>query len=203
MFYAEDPRTEIQRYLRPGERLLWAAKPDRDHFCRLRWSMVGFGIPWTAITAAVSGGFIYGMFFAKGEGLPLILRPFILLFFVPFWAIGIFMLGGHKLLYRRGWARTAYGITDHNIIILQPMALQGVREIRLPLREIENIRVERYERNLGTVQFASSLVGWEGGRTSNSPTCPAFESINDVDRAIEIARVALQARESARTDKEE
>jgi hypothetical protein len=199
MFFGESPQDQLQSYLRPSERLLWAAKPDHEHFARVRWPMVFFGVPWTAITAAVSGGFIYGMFFARDAGFPTPLKPLILLFFVPFWAIGIFMLGGHKFVFARQWHRIAYGITNENIIILQPVPFGRVKEVRLPLKEIENVAIERFARGLGTVEFTGVLSGWSSSNSSSSAQQPKFESVADVDGVVKIARQAQKKNEAEKS----
>ena len=194
MFADEDPKNQLQPYLRPGERLLWSGKPDRAHYCRLRGTAVAVGVFWTVITAVFSGGFIFAAFFAEGGGFPPLVNMVTLLFFVPFWAIGLWLLGGHKFVYARSWPRVAYGITDQSILILQPGFFGSIKEIRLPLKESENVSIERFRGGQASVTF----IGVISGRTeARHPRHPELESLADADRVLEIARAAANQNATA------
>ena len=149
-------RNEAQQFLRPGEQLLWVARPDPREFAKFQWALFVFGVFWSAITFAVSGTFIYAMFFAKSahNNVPMAVRPLILLFFVPFWAVSFFLLGGHKLLAKRQWRQYLYALTNQNIIIRA-----GKSEVRLALDAAKNVRIDRLRNGLGTVHFLGGSTG--------------------------------------------
>ncbi len=102
----------IRSRLDLNERLVWCGKPVPRAFNKTTLSMMLFGLPWTAITGLVSGGFFLA------EDLPAFpLRLFLILFFIPFYVVAISMLGAPlwSLLRQRRWV---YVVTDKSARIM-------------------------------------------------------------------------------------
>lgn len=115
-----DPRlrARVERKLDLNERLVWAGKPVPWAFSKKTLGAMLFGIPWSFITAIVMSGFIYGLFFTEdGREEPLALKIGICIFFVPFVAIGVCMLGA-PLWARLRTARWVYAVTDKRALLI-------------------------------------------------------------------------------------
>jgi hypothetical protein len=204
-----DLRTEAQQFLRPGEQPLWVARPDYRQFTKLQWPLVGFGLFWSAITFTVSGGFIHAMFFAKSVhgNFPKAAQPLILLFFVPFWAVSFFMLGGHKLVAQRQWRKMLYALTNQNIIIRT-----GKSEVRLDHDAVKNVQIDRLRNGLGTVRFLGGTAGpvtisagkfnfqipaaYQSTGTASANQSLCFQAIADPDGFVQLAQKLLAAKPS-------
>ena len=106
----------IQRTLDLNERLVWCGKPMPKGFNRITCSMMLFAIPWLAICGTVSVLFLYQLWFSESNE-PLLLRIGLSLFFVPFWCIGIGMLGA-PLWLRLRQRRWLYAVTDKSARIV-------------------------------------------------------------------------------------
>jgi hypothetical protein len=201
---------EAQQFLRPNEKLLWVARPDKAEFTKLQWPMVVFGLIWSAITFAVSGGFIYLMFFAdqKGDKFPALAKPFIVLFFVPFWAVGLYMLGGHKWVAAKSWKKILYMLTSENIIIHT-----GKSEIRLDHEAMRNIQIDRLKNGLGTIRFLGGSssgpvsikwgkfnmqlpVGTHSPDSESSQRALQFQAIADPDAFLALAQKIVAAKQT-------
>lgn len=97
----------LQRYLRPGERLLWSGRPDPGvWFTSADAFLIPFGVMWggfaifweTSVTSG--GGPVFGMIWGT-----------------PFVAIGLYIVFGHFFYKRYRKQRTCYGITDQRALV--------------------------------------------------------------------------------------
>lgn len=100
------PEAHLAPYLRPGERLLWAGRPDPDVILTgADLFLVPFSLLW--------GGFAIFWEVAAMPSGPLFFR----LWGIPFVAAGVYFIGGrfvHKAYRKR---RTAYGLTATRAIV--------------------------------------------------------------------------------------
>lgn len=99
---------QLQSWLRPGERLLWAGQPDPNVvFAPGDGFLVPFSIFWSGFAVFWTAG-------AALSGVP----PFFVVAGVPFVVIGLYMAFG-RFTYKR-WLknRTVYGVTDRRAIVV-------------------------------------------------------------------------------------
>jgi hypothetical protein len=103
----DDPRRQLEPYLRPGEQLLWAGRPDPAvHLTPADVFVIPFSLLW--------GGFaLFWTYSAAAGGAPL---PFVL-FGVPFVALGLYMLVGRFVYKAQRKRATAYGVTTERVLV--------------------------------------------------------------------------------------
>jgi hypothetical protein len=108
-------REQLQRYLRPGEELLWYGRPDPSVLFTLSdFFFIPFGFVWLAQTIRVEI-----QAFVMPDSALLCLVAF------PFLALGLYLTFGRFVVKRRRKAETAYGITrDRAIIVTGPVVLE-------------------------------------------------------------------------------
>ena len=109
-------RAAVEDELLRGEQFCWCTRPIPRCFTGGSTAELLFGIPWTAITAVVSGGFGIGMYSGK---IPLPMCIFLVCFFMPFWGIALYMLSA-PFRMRRRLARTLYVVTDRRALVMAP-----------------------------------------------------------------------------------
>jgi len=118
-----DPHSIAQQELLPGERLVWAGRPDPAALARTRWPTAAVGVILT-LCALVWLRVVFQLPFSVAGG-ALLASALI----VP--AIGVVMLGiGLAMLASPVWyARKAksmtYGVTDARIMIIGPRGVQS------------------------------------------------------------------------------
>lgn len=106
----------VQRKLDLNERLVWCGKPCPRAFNRATVAMMFFGIPWLTISGSASIVML-SRFWLKPCTEPLLMRFLFSLFFLPFWGIGVGMVGAplwHRLRQRK-WV---YAVTDKSALIV-------------------------------------------------------------------------------------
>ncbi len=103
----DDPCRQLEPYLRPGEQLLWAGRPDPAvHLTPADVFVIPFSLLW--------GGFaLFWTYSAAAGGAPL---PFVL-FGVPFVALGLYMLVGRFVYKAQRKRATAYGVTTERVLV--------------------------------------------------------------------------------------
>ncbi len=103
----EDPRRQLEPYLRPGERLLWSGRPDPAvHLTVADVFLIPFGLLWTGFS-------VFWTFGVAAGGAPL---PSVL-FGLPFVLFGLYMLVGRFVYKARRKRRTAYGVTTERVLV--------------------------------------------------------------------------------------
>lgn len=105
-----DPGTQarmvVSPYLRPGERLLWAGRPDPSvNFAPIDLFLVPFSLLW-------AGFAVFWEVSAVSMGAPL----FFALFGLAFVAVGAYFVVGRFFVKRYRKRQTSYGITDHRAL---------------------------------------------------------------------------------------
>ena len=164
-----DTRTELQRYLSPGEKLLWDGKPKqglvfrRSDFLMIPFSLMwgGFAVFWEIMALTVSfegdtNGFEPGALIFS-------------LFGVPFVLIGLYLIFGRFWADARRRKNTTYGITNERIIILSGRFSRKNRSVNL--RTLSDISLTEKPDRSGTI--------WLGPRNPFFPfpgyPIPGFE----------------------------
>lgn len=173
----------FERYLDPGERILWAGGPPgglmlrRKDLLLIPFSLffVGFSLFWTAGVAGVSRG---------GEGAP---APFLFVG-LAFVGIGLFLAFGRFVvdaIQRRG---TAYALTDRRALILRrgnlkSMPLEPALEVSVSGEGRGSVMFGPDPGMVASIQGVRGIGGWIG------PAHPfIFERIEDVDRVYRMVR---------------
>lgn len=137
---AVDPRQEVARELEPGERVVWAERPDPKSYARGQWAIALFGVPFTAFAIFWIVGAAWGTSKAPGGAGVFSCFP---LFGLPFLAVGIGMVTS-PLWMRGRAAKCVYAVTDRRVIVRVAKAFGSV-EIQSfhPDRLTSMTRVER------------------------------------------------------------
>ena len=135
-----DPAIRLQPYLRPDESLLWCGQPDpRVLLAGSDLFAIPFGLFWT-------GSVVYYGIRTGNGGLSVQWG------FVPFLAVGIYVLVGRYVMRYVRKKRTAYGITTTRGLVAGPRSLTDI-----PLRS-RAVRVQRSRDS----RHASVLIGDQG-----------------------------------------
>ena len=103
----DPPQAQLEPYLRPGERLLWAGRPDPSvTFTRADALLVPFSVLW--------GGFaIFWEIGVLASGAPILFT----LWGIPFVAAGLYFMVGRFVYKKRRKLRTAYGLTPERALV--------------------------------------------------------------------------------------
>jgi hypothetical protein len=178
-----------QRYLSPGERILWSGQPKQGiAFCRSDLLAIPFSLMW--------GGF--AIFWNVGVWTDVNTGTaddwFFRLWGLPFLAVGIYLIVGR--FFYDAWVRrrSYYAVTNQRVLILRnwPTLKLTSREIRsLPMVELTEHRD-----GTGTIAFDSEAVGYSSvGRNRGlgawSPAVSAnaqFFRIDNPQRVYELVR---------------
>jgi len=113
-----DPHSIAQNELIHGERLIWAGRPDPAALARTRWPIAApglfftlFSLFWLGITLSIP--------FSRDDGPPVAFALLFPLVGLAMLAIGLAMLLSPLWYWRRA-KRTAYGVTDGRVLIVEP-----------------------------------------------------------------------------------
>jgi hypothetical protein len=119
-----------------GERMLWAARPDKRIASLLSFGIWIFAIPWTAfalfwiafpISALLET--YAGMNIGAPKGTPTLIMWVFAIFGVPFVLVGFGMLLAPFAAIRKGW-RTLYVLTNKRLAVLEGGRTVSVVTIR-------------------------------------------------------------------------
>jgi hypothetical protein len=135
--------TPIAQHLAPGEAVLWTGRPGRRLFDMSDWFMLPFSLLW--------GGFAFFWETTVILGhAPLVM----VLFGLPFVAIGLYLIFGRFV--QRAWAnsRTWYALTDQRALIVYGSRGQQVRSVQLD--RVPETTVSRYGDGSGTLVFSTT-----------------------------------------------
>lgn len=134
----------LQRYLRPGERLLWSGRPDPAvTFTPADAFLIPFSVMW--------GGFAVSWEVGVSAGGP----NFGTIWGLPFVAIGLYFIFGRFFYKRYRKRRTCYGITDQRALV----AVGSGQMSDSPLRD-QPVSVRRS----GDDQHATVIIGDAAGQ---------------------------------------
>lgn len=112
-FLPADLGSLVDSELAKGERITWIGRPIPGLMARSAWTMVLFGIPFTAFSffwLATASGFV-------GRA-PIRAPIFFILWGIPFVLVGLGMLSSPLWMYRRA-LRTVYAITDRRALSIE------------------------------------------------------------------------------------
>jgi hypothetical protein len=165
-----------REYLDPGERLLWAGRPDPRSAIPASIGIFVFAIPWTAFALFwMWGASGFGAAFREGGEEAGGFRYFFL-FGLPFVLIGIGMLLSPLWIYRKARS-TVYAVSDRRLLITHG---EGTRSVHsLPGRLLGSIEMKERRDGRGDLVFQQPASG-----ENSSGTSFAFHGVGDV-RAVE------------------
>jgi len=169
--------------------VLWSGRPRTGLLLRPSDTfMIPFSLFW--------GGFAifweWGVSHGSGP-----VEPFMMIWGIPFVAIGLYMIIGRFFVDARIRSRTTYMITSRRAIIVSGLFSRSTTS--LPLRNLTDITLSVRTDGSGTVTLGrpqmgawAAPAGWPGG---NRNAVPAFEFIPDAkqvhDKLLEAQRVAV------------
>ena len=171
-----DAKAAVSPELMPGERLLWAGKPQGRVWTFTGVWLVGFSLFWLAITLPMLFGVIFGMDdAADGEEIAVAVRIIAALFILAFPAAGVFALvNGIKHLL--GPARERYAVTDRRGLVVSPF--MGYRAASLSPDTLMNS--ERSGKpNRGSLSFGGR--GGMFGTFYANPWKPPLDTFRKID----------------------
>ena len=180
----------VRSLLQPGESLLWSGKPGK---IRLLGKEDIFLIPFSLFWCGFLGFTIRNTWQDDNTALPF------KLFFLPFIAVGLWMLVGRfvwKLLTLR---KERYALTSQRIIIQS-----GKERKTLELASLPQISVTERADGSGDIHFGQQLQTYYGASGFRSDrqrvyrsNIPAFHAIADVNRVeYRIRQAAEQLRDA-------
>jgi hypothetical protein len=172
-----------------GEKLLWAARPDRRIHALLSFAVWIFAIPWTAISllfVAMPLASLYeayaGYSIGAPKGTPTGIAVFIALFAAPFVAIGVGMLMVPWFTFRKG-RRTLFVLTDRRLTVLEGGRTVSVTNIRP--EDISGFTRKERPDGRGTLVIEQGYErDSEGDRVRKSTEFGVIESVRKVEEMV-------------------
>ena len=175
----------IERYLEPGEELLWAGQPPRGLMYRSEDLIVEpLGLMFLLYAISLQ---LRGLGAADG--------PIGLLYALPLTLLGLYITVGRFILDARLRGNTYYGITDRRIIFVGGFNGKSVKT--KDVRNTGPIAIDDSGTGWGSVTFGSSTPEGKGFASLLLPGLgkgAVFEDvprIHDVTFALERARAAV------------
>src|SRR5258708_28184425 len=139
-------QSQLQRYLQPGERILWTGRPDPARLIgRSDGFLIPFSLMWGGFAIVWEGGVL-------STGAPL----FFWLWGIPFVVVGQYLIWGRFVYKRWDRRRTVYALTNHPALILRGGSLQSVFLNPMPTIN-QSVRADGSR----SLEFGS-LPGWYG-----------------------------------------
>lgn len=174
---------QLQRYLQPGERILWTGRPDPSRLIgRADGFLIPFSLMWGGFAIVWESGVLL-------TGAPL----FFWLWGIPFVVVGQYFIWGRFVYKRWDRRRTVYALTNQRAMILGRGSLQSVF-----LNQLAAIHQTARADGSGSLEFGSPGAQGRGywantGMDLFAPGSgvPAFYDIPDlakVDRLVNEAR---------------
>lgn len=177
----------VQKELRPGEILAYAAQPHPLKAALPVFLLWGFAIPWCSLTFPFFGigvWMVYDLFFGAGpqkaEQWASLIVP---VFALPFVAVGLGMLGApFWVMHKAG--RTAYAITDRRIFSVT-LGRSLKMESCAPDRIQSITRTERTDGSGSLKLVTGHYRDSDGDRNSNHFDLSAIPNVAEANRLIE------------------
>ena len=187
-----EPYSTLTPYLHPGERLLWFGRPKQGLLLRGEdaW-LIPFSLIWSlptfprVVSTLASGGGEFDFF------------SFL------FAIVGFYLLIGRFLIDMWLRARTQYGLTERQAIIVSNGLSQQIRYVNL--KTLSDLKLTMRRDGRGTIELGKPKVNIFGRRASRAmPSLgtdqylpPAFEAIPDARRVYDlIVQAQYQAQHS-------
>jgi hypothetical protein len=179
MVTAESTPTILTRKLDPDEDLLcWGRPPHGLVLRQADFLLIPFSLLWGGLALvgewwAIASGDNWG----------------IGVFFIPFVAIGLYLIIGRFIhdAWRR--TRTYYGVSNHRILILEPSSIKSIR-----LGQLSEIRLSKSSDGTGSLIFGPETSPLEASQSwaawSGRPLTPTFERIAHVSNIHALIRRA-------------
>ncbi len=177
----ESAEAVIRAELGPDEQLLWSGQPKQGIVLRatdlfmipfsLFWG--GFAILWELMALSI--------FFTSEDAPPTPVAIIMPLFGIPFVLIGLYMIFGRFFIDAKRRARTFYGFSEQQVILVS--GLFGRKVKSLNLRTLSDLSLNEKADGTGTITFGpthpmAALFGnmpWPGGPQAG----PSFDMIPD------------------------
>lgn len=178
MSAAEDSLAMARAALVPGERLIWADRPDPVVLARSRLPQVIRGV----LGLAVIAGFLWVSFLPNWpEGLRGLL---LLLFLIAVTAYSLWLLA-QPVVARRAAPHTVYAVTDRRLLILEDWPRARLRSFTPA--ELDDPLVSRASGpgGLGSVVFIHRKLPWWQRSAGGSYRIEAFYGIAEAQRVAE------------------
>jgi hypothetical protein len=165
---------QLQRYLQPGEKILWTGRPDPSRLVsRTDAFLIPFSFMWGGFAIVWEGGVLL-------TGAP----TFFWLWGIPFVVVGQYLIWGRFLYKRWDRRRTVYALTNQRALILRGGSIQSVFLNHLP-----NINQSVRADGSGSLEFGSS-AGWNGRGYWANTGMDFFSPVNGVPAFYDIPEVA-------------
>lgn len=170
--------TQVERVLKPGERVLWIGQPRRGlRFDSTDFFLIPFSIAWLVFC-------IYWMRAAMVEPRG-VENPWLGAFFpafgIPFILAGMHLLVGRFWFDARARARTVFGVTDRRVIRLS----KGEVYREIALGKIEDVAAWARKDGSGTIRIV------EQGMDAQPPMYwQHIEAVGELEEVLNRARVA-------------
>jgi hypothetical protein len=182
-----DIHSELQKELRRGERLLWAGQPGKG--IRLQ-SSDAFQIPFAVLWCGFVATWEFGVIQSDNW--------FMILWGVPFVAIGIWMLVGR--LFYDAWrrSRTIYGVTSDRVLLITNTVQRSVKTV--PLDGMPEISLRERRDGRGTIVLGGDRGGstWFAGNLNGGGPYGAPPTLEWIEGARAVQEILLDARHALR-----
>ena len=164
--------TELQQYLDPNEKLVWAGQPRKGIVFRTADIFV---IPFSLLWCGFA---IFWFKTALNSGAPI----FFAMFGIPFVIIGLIFVFGRFIIDAKHRDSTYYGITEDRIIIKSGLFKKTIKSLNI--RTLSDIEYTERSDGSGTInigprnpfQIRGTGMNWWAGRQSG----PSLDLIQDV-----------------------
>lgn len=181
--YDMTARSNVGRYLEPGEKLLWAGRPASG--IKLRASdilLIPFSLLWAGFAIFWEVGVI-------NSNAPLFFR----LWGIPFVLVGLYIVAGR--FFHDAWRRdkTLYGLTDRRAVIVSGILSRRISSIFLD--NLADLTLSERANGEGSIQLGRPVPSywrWNGGWWSGgADEGHSFEFIPD---AAQVYRMIQKAK---------
>jgi hypothetical protein len=177
----------ISKELGSGERLLWSGRPKQGVVFRgSDLFLIPFSLLWCGFAVFWEATVITG-------GAPLLFR----LWGIPFVLVGLYMVFGRFLVEAKQRARTIYGLTDKDVVIVSGLLTRKVK--RLNLRTLSDVSLEERAERRGTITFGPtpSSYAWCGGGSWPGMARTAVPSFDMIENARGVYDLILTTQRGA------
>jgi hypothetical protein len=131
----ENPSADLERFLLPGETVLWMAKPERRLFLRKYGPVSTWGLGMIAIMA-----FWFAVSVVLAGGVEPIIHNLVFFWALPSIAVGLLLIYGPLFVAAREWSHTEYVLTNRRLILRRGVWSPTLSVI--PLSELPRIETE-------------------------------------------------------------
>lgn len=206
MAVTDDQLRRLQRFLDPGETIVWAGQPNAARALRSALPILFFAVPWTAFSlfwTAMAGGAAW--FTAKAAGPPGLLGVAFPLFGLPFILIGLGMLATPYWAWRSA-QKTVYVVTNRRALVGTPSDDgYAVKDYAgADLADLADLNLTVRNDGSGTIDFAAvqarqTVRDSDGDKqTLGKGLRPhTFADIPDVERVYDLLRALARSAPAA------